>query len=104
MQDRKNRVFLDDPQAIEKLEVKLEGLIAQKAKWKDVKKAVPRTYKSHDIHDQAWFIPQSIQNRIRDTKKKIAKIQKMQKDGVELERKATYPDGKKRFYYAVKAQ
>ena len=98
------RIFQDDPEAIPKLEAKLVGLRKQQAYWKSVKK-LPRTYQ-HDEPDGAkkcYMLP-SITTNIREINKKIAKIQARQDSGVKLERHATYPNGRKSFYYKEVAQ
>lgn len=94
----KERIFDDDPQAIEKLELKLVGLEKEKAYWKTIKKTVPRDY-THSLGDQKWYMPESIQTNIRNIKKRIDKIKARQDSGITLERKRTFKDGKPRFYY-----
>ena len=91
-------IYQDDPDAIEKLNVKLEKLEKEKAYWKTVKKTVPRDYSSTQ-GDAKWYMPANIQTNIRNTKKKIELIQSRLDKGVTLKRKTTFKDGKKRFYY-----
>lgn len=93
-----SNIYDDDPHAIEKLESKLVGLEKQKAYWKTVKKTVPRDY-SNTPGDHKWFMPGNIQTNIRTIRKRIDKIKARQAAGITLERKPTYPNGKKRFFY-----
>lgn len=92
------RIFQDDPNAIYLLEQKLAGLEKERVYWKNVKKTVPRDY-SRTEGDAKWYMPQNINANIRTVKKKIETIKERQSRGVTLERKTTFPDGKKRFYY-----
>lgn len=95
---RMKRIFQDDPNAIEKLEKKLEGLEKQREYWKTVKKTVPRDY-SNTEGDKKWYMPQLINANIRSTKMKIEKIKERQQKNIGLERKTTFKNGKKVFYY-----
>lgn len=93
------RIFDDDPQAVEKLTQKLQGLLTEKKYWKALK-PVPRTYQ-HNEPDGAkrCYILPNLNQTILGIKKRIAKIEERQAAGVHLERKATYPNGQKHFYY-----
>jgi len=91
-------IFQDDPDAIPKLEKKLEDLEKQRAYWKTVKKTIPRDYSATE-GDRKWFMPQNINANIRTVKKKIEKIKERKEKGIGLERKTTFKDGRKVFYY-----
>ncbi len=99
-----NRIFQDDPKAIELLEQKLVGLEKEKTYWKGIKKTVPRDY-SNTPEDARWYMLTNVTTRIREVNKKIETIKERQSRGVTLERKTCFPDGKKRFRYEeVKTQ
>jgi len=91
-------IYQDDPQALEKLALKLAGLEKQKAYWKTIKKTVPRDY-SNTEGDKKWYMPQLIQTNIRNTKKKMESIKARQKQGKTLTRKPTFKNGHKVFFY-----
>jgi len=91
-------IFQDDPDAIPKLEKKLEDLEKQRAYWKTVKKTVPRDYSATE-GDRKWFMPQLINTNIRTVKKKIETIKERKEKGIELKRKTTFKEGRKVFYY-----
>jgi len=91
-------IFKDDPNAIAKLEKKLEALESEKAYWKTVKKTVPRDY-SQTPGDAKWYMPQNVNANIRSVKKKIEEIKVMKKADVKLVRVPVYLNGKKHFKY-----
>jgi len=94
----KGRIFQDAPNAIARLEDKLEALESEKAYWKTVKKTVPRDY-SQTPGDAKWYMPQNVNANIRSVKKKMAMINARNESGVTLERKPVYIEGKKHFKY-----
>ena len=93
------RIFQDDPDAVEKLERKLEELEKQKAYWKGLK-PLPRTYgiNEPDGAKRSFMLP-NLNATIRDVRMKIAKIKERQEKNIGLERKTTFKDGRKVFYY-----
>lgn len=93
-----NRIFQDDPDAIERLEAKLVKLEEEKAYWKTIKKCVPRDY-SNTPEDARWYMLTNVTTRIREVNKKIEKIRERQEAGITLQRKPTYQNGRKNFYY-----
>ena len=93
-----SRIFQDDPDAIQKLEVKLAKLEQQKAYWKTIKKSVPRTY-DNTPEDARWYMLDNVSTNIRMVKKKIEKIQARKDQGKELKRQTTFKDGRKVFFY-----
>lgn len=94
-------IFQDDPQAIEKLNAKLATLEKEKAYWKTIKKNVPRKY-DNSPEDARWYMLTNVTTRIREVKKKIAKIQEREEAGKTLERKTTFKNGRKVFFYVEK--
>jgi hypothetical protein len=96
-----SKIFLDDPQALEKCEIKMQKLIKEKAYWKGLKPE-PRNFQVEtDNMKRSYMLPLCNQN-IRDLKIKIEKIQSLQKNNVKLERKAFWHDGIKMFKYVKK--
>lgn len=93
------RIFQDDPEAINKLQTKLEELLIQHKYWKSLKQE-PRTYQANetDAMKKCYMLP-NISANIREVKKKIALIQARKEAGINLVRKPTYIEGKKRFFY-----
>ena len=98
MVSAEKRIFMDDPDAISKLEVKLVGLEKEKAYWKTITKCVPRTYENTP-EDAKWYMPQNINANIRIVKRKIEILKTRKEQGITLERKTTFVGGKKRFFY-----
>jgi hypothetical protein len=98
--ERKARevIFQDDPDAIPKLEQKLQDLEKQRAYWKTVKKTVPRDYSATE-GDRKWFMPQNINANIRTVKKKLEVIKNRKEKNIGLKRKTTFKNGRKVFYY-----
>jgi len=96
---RFERIFQDDPDAVAKLEKKLEGLEKQKAYWKGLK-PVPRTYQANepDGAKRSFMLP-NLNANIRTVRQKIKLIKSRQDRNIVLERKTTFKDGRKVFYY-----
>ena len=94
-----NRIFDDDPDAIEQLTIKLDKLLAEKAHWKAIKPE-KRDY-GHNETDgmKRWYMLQNLNGTIFTIRKRIKKLQDRDAAGLCVVRKATYPDGKKHFYY-----
>jgi hypothetical protein len=96
-----SNIFLDDPKALEKCEIKMQKLIKEKAYWKGLKPE-PRNYQNEtDNMKRCYMLPLCNQN-IRSLKIKMEKIQSLQKNNVTLERKAFWHDGVKMFKYVKK--
>ena len=95
------RIFQDDPHALDKLNLKLEGLEKNKEYCKGIKKTKPRPYDS-SLGDQRWYMLDNVTTNIRSVKKKIAQIQSRLDKNIKLERKTTFKNGKKVFYYVEK--
>ena len=91
-------IFQDDPQALQKLAAKLAKLEKEKAYWKTIKKNVPRKY-DQSPEDARWYMLTNVTTRIREVKKKIAKIEERKASGKILVRNDTFKDGHKRFFY-----
>lgn len=91
-------IYQDDPQALEKLAVKLEKLEKEKTYWKGIKKNVPRKY-DQSPQDARWYMLTNVTTRIRLVKKKIEIIENRAKDGKILVRNDTFKEGHKRFFY-----
>lgn len=91
-------IFQDDPQALEKLAVKLEKLEKEKAYWKGIKKNIPRKY-DNSPEDARWYMLTNVTTRIREVKKKITIIEERNASGKILVRNDTFKDGHKRFFY-----
>ncbi len=96
---RKARIFQDDPDAVSKLEVKLAKLEKEKAYWKGLK-PVPRTYQANEPDGalRSFELP-NINANIRSVKQKIELIKSRQEKNIGLERKTTFKNGRKVFYY-----
>ena len=94
-------IFQDDPNAIPKLEKKIKYLEDQQDYWKKITKFPARDYhtRPHQLGDAKWYEASSVSTNLRETKKKLAKIQERKEAGTTLERKVTYKGGKPRFYY-----
>lgn len=94
-----NKIFNDDPEAIQKLTVKLEGLQTEKIYWKNLKPE-KRDYSINETDGmKRWYKLQNLNQNINQIKKRIAKLESMKAQNISLERKAVFPDGKKRFKY-----
>ncbi len=91
-------IFQDDPQALDKLAVKLAKLEKEKAYWKTIKKNVPRKY-DQSPEDARWYMLTNVTTRIREVKKKIAKIEERDASGKTLERNITFKNGRPCFFY-----
>ena len=91
-------IYQDDPNALEKLALKLEGLEKQKAYWKTIKKCVPRTF-DNSPEDARWYMLTNISTKIREVKKKIATIENRAKEGKILVRNDTFKNGRKCFFF-----
>lgn len=91
-------IYQDDPQALEKLGVKLEKLEKEKAYWKGIKKNKPRKY-DQSPEDQRWYMLTNVTTRIREVKKKIEIIENREKNGKELVRNTTFKDGRRCFFF-----
>ena len=96
---RKERIFQDDPDAVSKLEVKLARLEKEKAYWKGLK-SVPRTYQANepDGAKRSFMLP-NLNANIRTVRQKIELIKGRQEKNIGLERKTTFKNGRKVFYY-----
>ncbi len=92
-------IFQDDPQALEKLALKLEKLEKEKAYWKSIKKNVPRKY-DQSPEDARWYMLTNVTTRIREVKKKITKIEERKASGKTLERNTTFKNGRRVFFYS----
>ncbi len=96
---RLERIFQDDPDAVQKLEVKLTRLEKEKAYWKGLK-PLPRTYQANepDGAKRSFMLP-NLNANIRTVRQKIELIESRQEKNIGLERKTTFKDGRKVFYY-----
>ncbi len=96
---RLQRIFQDDPDAIPKLEKKLERLEKEKAYWKGLK-PLPRTYQANepDGAKRSFMLP-NLNANIRTVRQKIELIKSRQERNIGLERKTTFKDGRKVFFY-----
>ncbi len=96
---RLQRIFQDDPDAIPKLEKKLERLEKEKAYWKGLK-PLPRTYQANepDGAKRSFMLP-NLNANIRTVRQKIELIKSRQERNIGLERKTTFKDGRKVFYF-----
>lgn len=91
-------IYQDDPQALEKLALKLADLEKQQKYWKSIKKCKPRKF-DNSPEDQKWYMLTSVTTNIREVKKKIKIIEERKASGKKLERNTTFKDGKKCFFY-----
>ena len=91
-------IFKDDPEALSKLSVKLEGLETEKKYWKGLKQE-KRTYQIEtDSMKRCYMLP-NLNANIRSVKLKIAEIENLQKNNISLVRKTTFKNGRKVFFY-----
>lgn len=95
-------IFRDDPDAVSKMENKIKYLEDIQDYWKKIIKFPARDYhtKPHQLGDAKWYELTGASTNLRDARKKLEGIKMQQDRGTQLVRKATYPDGKKRFYYS----
>jgi len=94
------KVFRDDPDAVEKMEQKIEYWKAQKDYWSKIIKFPARDYHHHALGDMKWYQTSLVSKNLRDAEKKLEQIKTQQASGTKLVRKPTYRHGGKRFYYA----
>ncbi len=93
------KIFDDDPDAIEKLYIKLGRLIQDKDHWKAIKPE-KRTYQHNETDGmKRWYMLQNLNGNIFTTRKRIKKLEARKASGLCVVRKATYPNGQKHFYY-----
>lgn len=95
------RIFQDDPDAISKLEAKLILLEKEKSYWKNLKPEARTYHNETDNMKRCFMLPLCNQN-IRSCRLKIQAITNMKNEGITLERKITYKNGRPCFYYAKK--
>lgn len=93
-----NVIFQDDPEAIQKYKLKLAKLEKEKAYWKSLKPEKRTFHNETDNMKRSYMLPLVGQN-IRTVKKQLEKAKARQDQGITLERKRTFKDGKPRFYY-----
>lgn len=91
-------IYQDDPQALEKLALKLADLEKQQKYWKSIKKCKPRKF-DNSPEDQKWYMLTSVTNNIREVKKKIVIIEERKASGKILVRNDTFKNKKKCFFY-----
>ncbi len=102
----KGTIFRDDPDAVSKMEAKVEYLEDIQAYWKKIIKFPHRDYQNHDqLGDAKWYAMSNNSANLRDAKKKLAGIKAQQERGTQLVRKPTYKSdqygkSKPRFYYS----
>jgi|GEM_PF-6063837 hypothetical protein len=95
------KIFRDDPDAVSKLEQKVEYIEKEKEYWKNIIKFPHRDYNNHSqLGDAKWYETSLISTKLRETKKKLEGVKAQQERGTELVRKPTYKGGSKRFYYS----
>lgn len=94
-----DKIFNDDPEAIQKLTTKLERLQKEKSYWKKLKPE-KRDYSINETDGmKRWYMLQNYNQNINQIKKRIAKLEYLKAQNITLERKSVFPDGKKRFKY-----
>ena len=95
-----DRIFDDAPDAVERLTAKLEELKKEHAYWKALKPE-KRTYGFNETDGmKRWYMLPNLNQQINGIKKRIAKIEARKAAGVELERKVTFKNGRKVFWYS----
>ncbi len=95
------KIFRDDPDAVSKLEQKVEYVEKEKEYWKNIIKFPCRDNSNHSqLGDAKWYETSLISTKLRETKKKLEGVKAQQSRGTELVRKPTYKGGSKRFYYS----
>lgn len=93
------KIFNDDPDAIKRLNEKLEKLQEEKKYWKALKPET-RDYSANETDNmKRWYMLQNYNQNINQIKKRIIKLENLRDQNITLERKAVFPDGKKRFRY-----
>ena len=96
--DNYEKIFRDDPKAIEKMQNKIRVLEERKDYWKKIIKFPARTYGNNmrnALGDSKWYAATSASTDLNMAKKKLVLIENQ---GT-LTRKPTYQDGRKNFYY-----
>ena len=93
------KIFRDDPKAIEKMQHKIKVLEERKDYWKKIIKFTARDY-SHSLGDTKWYAATSASTDLNMAKKKLVLIENQ---GT-LTRNTTYKENqygksKPRFYY-----
>jgi len=91
-------VFRDDPNAIQKQELKVKNFEEEQDYWKNITKEPQRSY-SHTLGDARWWALSNTSTNLREAKKKLHKLESDKKEGTTLQRNTTFKDGKKRFFY-----
>ena len=91
-------IYSDDPEAIQKLNKKLDTLKIAKKYWKSLKQE-KRTYQNESDSMKRCFMLPNINANIRSVKKKIERLENMKKNNIKLERKTTFKNGRKCFFY-----
>lgn len=92
------QIFSDDPNAIEKLNSKLEKLNEEKAYWKGLKPE-PRTYQQETDNMKRCYMLPNLNANIRSVKKRIEKLKALVSNNETLVRNTTFKEGRKCFYY-----
>ena len=93
------RIFDDAPDAIDRLQEKLVKLQQEHAYWKSVKPE-KRTYGWAETDGmKRWYMLPNLNQQINGIKKRIKKIEYRKAAGIILERKVTFKNGRKVFWY-----
>jgi len=94
-----NRIFDDAPDALERLQEKLVKLQQEHAYWKGLKQE-KRTYGFDETDGmKRWYMLPNLNQQINGIKKRIKKIEDRKAAGITLERKVTFKNGRKVFWY-----
>ncbi len=93
-----SNIYLDDHDALQRLNLKLADLEKQKKYWKDLKPEKRTFNHETDNMKRSYMLP-SCNANIRSVKDKIKKVQSLQNENKQLIRSYFWRDGKKIFKY-----
>jgi len=72
--EKNNSISSDDPEAVQRLKEKLDGVLKEIVYWKTIKKAEPRTYDSSP-EDARWYM---LDNRNAEKRRILKRIEEIQ--------------------------
>ncbi len=94
------RIFNDDPDALKRLNEKLDKLIDEKKYWKALKPET-RDYSANETDNmKRWYMLQNYNQNINQLKKRIIKLEALKANNIDLVRNTTFKNGRKVFYYS----
>ncbi len=98
-----SNIYLDDPLALQKLNIKLSNLELEKKYWKDLKPE-KRTFQHENDNMRRSFMLPLCNANIRSVKEKIKKVLSLQDENKQLIRSYFWKNGKKIFKYTEEDQ